>query len=83
VGGKDHRRNVDLASIKQNLRTLTKTATDAGKPTENMVEEDTSTVKKPRHIGYNFEWDKSYETADKTSREVRRARKTTNLTSTK
>jgi hypothetical protein len=44
VGGKDHRRNVDLASKKPDLRTSTKTATKAGKSTKNMVEGDTDTV---------------------------------------
>jgi hypothetical protein len=43
-----------------------------------MVEEDTCTgiVEKPRHRGCNSEGDKSYETTDKTSKGVRRARKT-------
>jgi len=77
------RRNVDLASKKPDLRTWIKTAIDAGKPTENMVEEDTDTVEKPRHRGCNYGRDKSYEMIDKTSREVRRTRKTTNQTPTK
>jgi len=52
--------------------------TNARKPPENMVEEDTCTgiVEKPRHRGCNSEGDKSYETTDKTSKGVRRARKT-------
>jgi hypothetical protein len=77
------RKNVDLASKKLDLRTWTKTATDAGKPIENMVEEDTGTVEKPRHRGCNYGQDKSYEMIDKTSIEVRRTRKTTNQTRTK
>jgi hypothetical protein len=44
VGGKGYHRNIDLASKKSDLRTSTKTATDAWKPTENMVQGGIDTV---------------------------------------
>jgi 5-methylcytosine-specific restriction endonuclease McrA len=50
VGGRDHRRNVNLALKKSNLRIWTKTVTDAGKLMDNMVEEDISTVEKSQDI---------------------------------
>jgi hypothetical protein len=44
VGGRDHRRNIDLAFKKPDLRTLIKSATHTGKKTANEEENETSTV---------------------------------------
>jgi hypothetical protein len=43
--GKDHRRNVDLAFKKSDLKTLTKPATNTGRRAANM----NSVVEKPKH----------------------------------
>jgi hypothetical protein len=45
VGGKDHRRNADLAFEKPNLRTLTKPATNAGRMGANV----NAAMEKPKY----------------------------------
>jgi hypothetical protein len=48
VGDRDHRRNVNLALKKLDLRIWIKTATDAGEKMTNLEERATSSVEKPR-----------------------------------
>jgi hypothetical protein len=55
-------------------------ATDAREKTTNVEKRATSSVKKPRHQGGGFGRDKSYMTMDKTSKEVKRTRETSNQT---
>jgi len=79
VGGKNHRRNVDPAFKKSNLRTTTKMATNVGK----MAVNKNGAAEKPKHWSCNFGWDKSYKTTDKTSSKVRRTRETSIQKATK
>jgi hypothetical protein len=82
LGDRDHWKNVDLAFKKVDLRTWIKTTTDVGEKTVNEEDKAPDTMEKPKYQGSLFKLDKSYETTNKISKEVKRAKETSSQTPT-